>query len=86
MQTVTLFYFEYVANNLGVWTREWFATREAAEQGRIDRAKSLGVNPNRESEMCGEYGDLGDVEETLVECTPEGILTFANNFACDTEG
>jgi len=75
---VTLYYFEYVANNLGVWNREWFASKSAARKERSIRWRSLGRRRNTES---GTYGDVSQVFDTQVKPTAEGILEFAQNFA-----
>jgi hypothetical protein len=85
--TVTLCYFEFCNNNMGVWDREWFLTREEAETARQARADSMGTEPGddaEEEDLCGEYGDVSEVLDEPVTLSAEGLLAFARNFAVDT--
>jgi hypothetical protein len=83
----TLFYFEFCQNNLGVWDREWFLTREEAETARENRADSIGTDLDEtdDEDLCGEYGDISEVQEEQVPLTTAGLLAFANNFAVDSD-
>lgn len=79
--TATLYYFEYVGNNLGVWERSWHSGRVAAETAHLAKAHELCVDPDEEGrELTGEYGDLTEVREAKVPLTPEGVLAFANEY------
>lgn len=80
MSTVTLYNFEFVANNMGIWDREWFATREEAEAARQAKIEKLG-STNDPDNLSGEYGEVSLVCFTTVELTAEGVLDFAANFA-----
>jgi hypothetical protein len=86
--TVTLCYFEFCSNNMGIWDREWFLTREEAEKARQERADSMGTEPGdanaEEEDLCGEYGDVSEVLDEPVTLSAEGLLAFARNFAVDT--
>jgi hypothetical protein len=75
---ITLYYYEYVANSLGVWNREWFASKSEARKARREKWRSLG---GRRNTGTGEYGDVSRMLETQVEPSAEGILDFAQNFA-----
>lgn len=91
MKTVTLYYFEWIGNRMGVWERSWHLTRKKAEEARLDQAKILGVNPEvkrdpgDDAEFGSRYGDLSEVLEKEVPLTPEGVVHFANDFAVGWE-
>ncbi len=83
---LTLYYFEHVDNNVGVWCRTWAGTREEAEALRTKRIEYYGDEVNLEEEThCGEYAEVGTVDEILIEPTLEGVLGFANNYALGGE-
>lgn len=91
MQKVTLYFFEYCDNNLGIWNRAWALTKEAAEESREETAKRLGVEDDYKPDEViggdsGDYGDILPVDSVEVELTPEGILNFANNYAVEPLG
>jgi len=83
--TVSLCYFEFCSNNMGIWDREWFLTHEEAERARQERAKSMGTSLDNtdEDDLSGEYGDISDVRDETVTLSAEGLLGFARNFAVD---
>lgn len=80
---VTLYYYEYVADSLGTWNREWFLDHGEATKARDDRWKKLGSRDNSE---CGEYGDVGDVYDAQIELSAEGVLRFAQDYALADAG
>lgn len=77
---VTLWYVEYCENNIGIWTKDWFATEKEA----TDRYEELIAEHGKRDDATGTYGDVCEVQLTIVDLTLEGILTFANEFAVDT--
>ena len=83
--SIILFYFEFCSSNSGVWDREWFLTRREANKARKDRAKDMGTDLEEidEDSLCGDYGDIAEVEKEEVELTDVGLLAFARNFAVD---
>ena len=86
--TLTLYYFEFCAGNLGIWSRNWFSTRQEAQAARQERAESLGTDladAEANEDQCGEYGDISEVHEEQVRLNAQGVLGFANNFAVDND-
>jgi hypothetical protein len=78
--TATLYSFEYVPNNLGVWDRRWFESAADAESERAGLIDREGYDPDREG---GDWGCIGDVETITVPLTAAGLLDFANTYAID---
>lgn len=81
----TLYTYQFVDNNLGIWCRDWAPTAEAAEKARKETIERLGVHEYVENEKvgsdCGEYGDCLTAEVVEVELTQDGLLDFAGNYA-----
>lgn len=75
-----LWYVELVSNGLGIWDKEWYATRSEAS-ARFKELQQKGYS----TRTCdGGQGSLVAPRMEKIELTPEGVLQFANNFAIDT--
>ena len=81
MSTITLWCVEYVGNNIGLWSADWFDTREAAHARMTELAARPGWRIFYEGDAQGEYGDILPVAAETVELTPQGVLKFARNHA-----
>lgn len=77
--TTTLWTFEFCRNSIGVWDRQWHATREQAEAARAEMIRE-GFDPSRQD---GEYGALGDVHDVSINLSRAGVLDFARTYAVD---
>lgn len=85
--TVTLYYFEYVDNNSGIWNRSWYPTEVGANNGRRLMIDALGADEDDAlGQGDGQYGQVGEVHTESVPLTAEGILNFANNYATEDDG
>lgn len=88
MNVIKLYFFEHVDNNHGRYSREWFDTAEAATKAR-DAMLNDGWHREPDEEeggLTGEYGQVGPVDDVLVEMSTAGIVRFANGYATgDTE-
>lgn len=62
--TITLYFFEAVFNNSGIWDLHWFLTKEAARKTRKHLIKHEGFNPKL---IGGEYHSISKVQDTSVE-------------------
>lgn len=81
--TVRLYYFEYVDNNLGLYTKSWFPTEGSAKHARRTLLEApdspyFGVDV---SEMTGQYGELSQMQYEDVELSAAGVLAFAREHA-----
>lgn len=81
--TVTLYSYELVPGGLGIFDREWFPTREAAEEARAQRIKRDGYRKPADG-LTGEQLEIGDVEPIDVELSAAGVLSFAREYAIDS--
>lgn len=83
---VTLYYFEFVPNGLGIWDRMWSLTEGEAKD---DRANLVGgayadyYTIVEDDELDGTEGQVSGIRSIEVELTPEGLRNFANRFAVD---
>lgn len=82
----TLYNVEFCQSSVGIWDKQWFLSEKAAETFRAKKIKEFGHTPEdlENLEMCGEYGDIYEVEAVEVELSPKGLLHFANEYAVDT--
>lgn len=76
---VSLWRIEFCLNNLGVWDQEWFRTEEEAERRFQDLCRQ-GCNPDRDD---GSWGSIYKPEKLTVELSLDGLLHFAQRYACD---
>jgi hypothetical protein len=84
--TVTLWYFEFCTNGLGVWDRMWAASRSELAKERQwlkDINSKLDDKMTPGDELDGSQGQHGPARSVKVELTAEGVLHFAQNFAVD---
>ena len=86
MSTITLWYYEFVSNNIGIWDRAWFASEQEAREGYAAACTEYDQDPETPKEPTGEYGDVAEPQSVEVELTAAGVLAFAQNFAVDREG
>lgn len=82
---VTLYYYEYCNDSIGTWSREWALDEEDIVAKRERKAEYYGTDVADESELTGEYGEIGAVEQTEVELSATGLVDFANNWAAGGE-
>lgn len=75
---VTLYFIEFVHNNLGIWDREWFLTQPEA-QAAYEAKLEEGFTPKD----TGDEGALRGPCQHTVELSAQGLLRFANRFAVD---
>jgi hypothetical protein len=75
--TVRVYYFDFVDNHCGRWTRYHYATRKDACDERRRTIANLGV-PVKNMEFCGEYGDVTRVTRANIELTQAGVLLALN--------
>lgn len=85
MKPVTLWYFSYCMNSLGVYDRVWAASRSGLEKKRRELKELYrGEMDDRITEnTTGEYGEHGPACEVEVIPTARGILAFASEYAVD---
>ena len=75
--TVRVYYFDFVDNHCGRWSRWFYQTHKEASEARRAKLAELDV-PVREMEFCGEYGDVTRVTRGDVELTQAGIVLALN--------
>jgi hypothetical protein len=75
--TVRVYYFDFVDNHCGRWSRWFFETRKEASEVRRAKRAELGVS-TKEMEFCGEYGDVTRVTRGDVELTAAGVVLALN--------
>lgn len=79
--TITVWFYDYCANNSGLWTRVYAETEAAARAERRRRLRSFCITERDLAgrELCGEYGDVTPIEAVTVELTPAGVVDALNN-------
>lgn len=78
---VTLHFFEYVANSIGIYSRSWHATKREAEKERARMIEREGYEPPEGDSLEGNEHEISEVQSARVELTPRGLLTFADHYA-----
>lgn len=81
---VTLYFFEFVDNNAGRWSRTWAASKEAANterQAKLDE----GYDDTDHGDADGTYHQCTPVQDTDVDLTGAGVLGLVCSYAtaCD---
>lgn len=79
MNTVTLYYIEFVDNGIGVWDKQWFATKEEAEAEYDRKIREDEYDPELDD---GSEGGISGPHDVEIQLTPPGLLDFANEYAC----
>lgn len=86
MSTVTLWYVEFVSNNIGIWDRSWYASEKEAQERYEELCTEHDHDPSDPPAPTGEYGDVTEPQSVEIELTEAGVLAFAENYAVDREG
>lgn len=75
-KTITVYYFDYCASNIGIWSREFFGSEAEANKARQTRLEAGYETPE---ELTGQLDEMTEIYTMTVPLTPDGVVVALSN-------